>query len=144
MAAICLASPEPAQAHVDLQPRLVEHGQVVDLQVELPSLRPGAAPARLEVEGTGVEVLSSRTAGVAGGESRWLVRARIDSPPGPLALVLRAVYADGASVEVRDSLTVLPASGEDGGRRWWVWLAGVVLATGIAAATLIAVRRKAW
>jgi uncharacterized membrane protein YecN with MAPEG domain len=72
------------------------------------------------------------------------VRARIDSPPGPLALVLRAIYADGASVEVRDSLTVLPASGEDGGRRWWVWLAGAVLATGIAAATLIAVRRKAW
>jgi hypothetical protein len=142
--AICLLSPGPARAHVDLQPRLVEQGRVVDLAVELPVLRPGAAPVRLEVEGPGVQVLSSRPAGVANGETRWIVRARIDSPPGPLAVVLRAVYPDGAAVEVKDSVTVVPASGGEGGPRWWLVLAGVVLAGGVAVAALIAMRRKAW
>jgi len=142
--AICFALPEPARAHVDLQPRLVERGEVAELAIELPSLRTGAAPVRLEVEGAGVEVVSSRPAGGAGGESRWTVRARVDSPPGPLVLVLRATYADGESVEVEESVTVVPASDDGDGRRWWLVLAGVLLAAGVAVATLKATRRKAW
>ena len=37
-ALLAIVSAEPALAHVDLRPRLVERGAVVDVRVELPQL----------------------------------------------------------------------------------------------------------
>ena len=61
---------EPAPAHVDVQPRLVQLGTVTDLRIELPQLRAGAPPERLEVEGEGVTVLASKLEEVVGGARR--------------------------------------------------------------------------
>ena len=77
-----------------------------------PRLRPGPAPARIEVEGSGIEVLSTRLQGTKGSETVWTVRVRAEAPPGELPLILRAVYAGGEVVEVSDSLTVVPGPEE--------------------------------
>lgn len=135
-------SAEPAAAHLNVQPRLVEQARVTDFLVELPRLRPGAPPERLEIEAAGLKVLSSRLREVVGGETRWDVRARADAPPGILALVLRAGFADGGTVEVDDTLTIVPAEQTDP----FPWVAVVVgggLAVGFAASALFLARRKA-
>jgi hypothetical protein len=134
-------SPEPATAHLNVQPRLIEQQTVTDLVVELPRLRPGAPPERLELEAPGLEILASRLREVIGGETRWDVRARTDAPPGTLALVLRAGFADGRTVEVDDTLTVVPAEPSDP----FPWVAAIVgagLAVGFAAAALLLARGK--
>jgi len=112
------------------------------LRIELPQLRAGAAPKRLEVEGEGIEVLSTRLQGVAGPETVWSVRVRTDSPPGRILLILRAVYSGGASVEVDDTLTVVPAS-EMSSFPWFGVAAGVLLALSLALVLLRIIRRKA-
>jgi hypothetical protein len=133
---------QPAAAHVDVRPGVVERGAVVELQVELPELRQGPAPVGLEVEGAGIEVLSTRLLGLAGRESRWLVRLRADGPPGRVPIVLRAGFADGRAVEVDSALTVVPpAAGEPFPVAGVV--AGVLLATAFAASALFLARRKA-
>ena len=50
---LTLVTAQGAGAHVDVQPRLVEQGESTQLRVELPQLRPGPAPERIEVEGAG-------------------------------------------------------------------------------------------
>ena len=70
------------------------------------------------------------------------MRARADAPAGALALVLRAGFADGETVEVTDMLTVVPGEPSDS----FPWTAAVVgggLAVGLAVAALFLVRRKA-
>jgi hypothetical protein len=134
-------SAEPAGAHVNVEPRLVQQGQATDIVVELPRLRPGAPPRRLEVVASGVEVLSSGLRGTKGSETRWNVRLRAEAPPGNVALVLRAVYADGRSVEVRTALTVVPAD-EPSSFPWAGAVAGVVLAFAVAAGALVVARRR--
>jgi hypothetical protein len=136
-----LVTAEGARAHVDVQPRLVEQGKIAELRVELPKLRPGAAPVRLEVEATGIELLSSRLQAVVGSETRWTVRVRVDAKPGRLKLVLRPVYADGKTVEVQDALTVVPAA-EAGGFPWPAVVVGAGLALGLAIAALGLARRR--
>ena len=114
---------------------------MTDFLVELPRLRPGAPPERLEIEAAGLDVLSSRLREVVGGETRWDVRARTDAPPGILPLVLRAGFADGETVEVDDTLTVVPAEQSDP----FPWVAAVVgggLAVGFAVVALGLARRK--
>jgi hypothetical protein len=138
---LALVSAEPAGAHVDVRPRLVEAGSVVELAVELPALRRAMEPARVELSGSGVEVLASRRAGGIRGETRWTVRIRVGSDPGHVPIVLRAVYADGRSVEVDEALTVVP--GDDGGVAWAAVGAGVALALALAAAALVVARRRA-
>jgi hypothetical protein len=103
-----------ASAHVDVSPRLLEAGEVMTLDVELPRLRPGAPPTGLSVAGDGVQQLSAEPAGLAGVESRWRVRVRVGAPPGPLALLLRADFADGETVVVRHAVTVVPAASGGG------------------------------
>jgi hypothetical protein len=125
---------------VSVEPRLVEQGEVAELAVELPRLRPGAAPERLEVEGPGLELLSSRLAGTRGVETRWAVRVRVDAEPGRVPLTLRPVYADGRSVEVEGALTVVPPA-ESAGFPWAWALVGTALALAVAAATLQVARR---
>ena len=98
-----------ARAHLDLRPRLVVQGELTDVRVELPQLRPGAPPSELEVEGDGIEVRSSELEGTLGSETFWTVRLRADGEPGIVPLALRAVYDDGRSVEVDQQLTVVPA-----------------------------------
>lgn len=132
---------EPAPAHVDVQPRLVTQGTVAELRVELPRLRPGAAPERLEVEGSGLELLSSELTGMAGPETRWAVRVRVESQPGRLALTLRPVYADGRSVEVADALTVVPRS--ESSFPWIGAVVGALLALAAGAVVLRVARRRA-
>ncbi|MGH3072427.1 MAG: hypothetical protein ACRDNB_09210 [Gaiellaceae bacterium] len=134
-------SVEPAYAHVVVQPSLVEQGAVVDLLVELPQLREGSQPARLELDGAGITVLSSRLQGAIGTETRWSLRIRADADPGVVPVVLRAVYRDGRSVEVDQPLTVVPAEESDGFPA--AAAVGVVLLAGLAAATLFLVRRRA-
>jgi hypothetical protein len=134
---------QPAAAHVDVQPRLVAQGAVTQLVVELPRLRPGAPPERLVVEGPGLEVLSTGLRGTVGSETQWDVRLRAESAPGTVPLVLRAVYADGRAVTVRNSLTVVPA-GDDGSFPWAAAGVGVALALGVAGGALVLARRRSW
>ena len=135
-------STEPAAAHLNVQPRLIEQAHVTDLLVELPLLRPGAPPERLELEAAGLDVLSTRLREVVDGETRWDVRARTNAPPGTLTLVLRAGFADGETVEVDDTLTVVPPE-PSGPFPWAVAIAGSLLAVAFAASALYLVRRKA-
>ena len=135
-------SAQPALAHVDVRPTLVEQGSLAELRVELPSLRPGPRPERLELEGRGVEVLAVRMQAISGPETVWTVRLRANGPPGVTPLVLRAVYADGKSVEVDQQLTVVPAP-EGAGFPWPGVVVGALLAVAFAGAGLYLARRKA-
>jgi hypothetical protein len=141
---LAVSAVEPAYAHLDVRPGVVEAGRAVDLLVELPSLRPGSNPVALEVEGEGLEVLSTRLVDAVGGDTLWTARVRVDSDPGQLPLLLRAVYADGRSVEVGQALVVLP--GEEESSDSFPWLAAVLVvaaAIALAVATLLLARRRA-
>src|SRR6187200_618907 len=122
---------QPALAHLDIRPTLVEQGVLTDIRVELPQLRPGPPPRRLEVEGAGVEVLSADLQGTSGSDTVWTVRLKATSEPGIAPIVLRAVYADGKSVEVKQQLTVAPAP-ERAGFPWIAVAVGAFLAIAIA------------
>ena len=135
-------SPEPTRAHVDVRPRLVEQGAVVDLVVELPRIVPGPELVRLELEGDGIEVLSTRPTGSLGADALWSARLRVDAPPGRLVLRLRPVYADGDAAEFEQVLTVVPAE-EASPFPWAPAVAGAAVALGVAAAALVVVRRRA-
>jgi hypothetical protein len=64
-------------------------------------------------------------------------------PPGELLLILRAVFADGKSVEVDGNVTVVPPAEEAAGSFPWLGVAaGVTLALGVAVATLVVARRR--
>jgi hypothetical protein len=127
---------------VSVEPRLVEQGEVTELAVELPRLRPGAAPERLEVAGPGLELLSSRLAGTSGPETQWTVRVRVDAEPGRLPLILRPVYPDGRWVEVPAALTVVPGA-EASSFPWLGAAVGTFLAVVLAGAALLVARRRA-
>ena len=55
---------------------------LTDIRVELPQLRPGPPPRRLEVEGDGIEVLSADLQGTSGSDTVWNVRLRATAEPG--------------------------------------------------------------
>ena len=110
LAALALAA--PAAAHVHVLPSLLPSGAETTLAIELPSLRPGQRPTALAVSGQGLQELSSRRVGLSGEETRWRVRVRVEAAPGPLELQLVARYADGRSVRVPQTLTVVPAAAE--------------------------------
>lgn len=139
---LALATAEGAWAHVDVQPRLVEQGEITQLRVELPKLRPGPAPERIELEGAGIEVLSSRLQGKKGPETVWSMRVRATGPPGQVPLVLRALYAGGKAVEVKNSLTVVPGP-EASSFPWAVVAGGTLLALALALIVLRLARRRA-
>jgi hypothetical protein len=131
---------EAAWAHVDVQPRLVEQGEITQLRVELPQLRPGPAPKRIEIEGAGIDVLSTRLQGRKASETIWSVRVRANGPPGQVPLVLRALYAGGKAVEVRNSLTVVP--GPEASFPWAVVAGGTLFALALAVVVLRLARRR--
>jgi hypothetical protein len=139
---LALALAQGAWAHVDVQPRLVEQGEITQLRVELPRLRPGPAPQRIEVEGAGIDVLSTRLQGKKGSETVWTVRMRATGPLGQVPLILRAVYTGGVAVEVKNSLTVVPAP-EASSFPWAVVAGGTLLALALAFAALRLARRRA-
>ena len=142
---LALVLTEPALAHVDVRPRLIEPGVPTELRVELPQLRAGPPPVRLEVEGDGVAVLASSLRGVAGSETVWNVRVRVSPAvqPGDLLLILRAVFSDGKSVEVDANVIVVPPAEEASGSFPWLGVAvGATLALGVAVATLVVARRR--
>ena len=137
---LALVLTEPALAHVDVRPRLVELGVATELRVEL-----RFDPVRLEVEGEGVTVLASSLQGAAGSETVWNVRVRVSRAvsPGELSLILRAVFADGRSVEVDAAITVVPPPEEASGAFPWLAVAaGVAVALAVAVATLVLARRR--
>lgn len=140
--ALATLSAEPALAHIVVRPDLVEQGELAELQIELSPLRPGAPPTSLELEGAGIEVLSTRLEGVVGAETRWLARVRAEAGPGVVPIVLRALYADGRSVEVDQRLTVVPAP-KRAGFPWPAALVGVLLAVAFAASAVLLTRRRA-
>lgn len=138
---------EPALAHVDVQPRLVEQGKATQLRVELPQLRAGAPPVRLEVEAAGVTMLSSSLVGLVGAETHWNVRLRVSPavPVGDLLLVLRAFFADGKAIDVDGTVTVVPPTPIPSEAEPFPWLwaaAGVALALALAIAALLLARRR--
>ena len=110
LAALALAG--PAGAHVSVRPSLLSSDAETTLAIELPGLRPGHQPTSLAVSGPGVQVLSSRRVGRLGEETRWRVRVRVETAPGPLALTLVAGYADGRSVPIQQTLTVIPGTAD--------------------------------
>jgi len=143
---LALLLTEPALAHVDVRPRLVELGSATALRVELPRLRAGDAPVRLEVAGDGVTQLAGELHRVVGGETRWNVRIRVSrsAPQGEVPLVLRALFADGESVEVDSSIVVVPPAEEPGDGFPWVGVSiGVALALSLALGALVLARRRA-
>jgi hypothetical protein len=139
---LALVLPQGAWAHVDVRPRLVEQGEITQLRVELPQLRPGPAPRRIEVEGPGIEVLSTRLQGRKGPESVWTVRVRANGQLGEVPLILRAVYVGGQAVEVKNSLTVVPGP-EPSSFPWAIAAGGTLLALALAFALLRLARRRA-
>jgi hypothetical protein len=104
-------------------------------------LRPGPAPQRIEVEGAGIEVLSARLQGTKGSETVWSVRMRANGPPGQVPLVIRAIYGGGETVEVKNSLTVVPAP-EESSFPWAVAVGGTLLAVAVAFTALRIARRR--
>ena len=146
MVLLALVLTEVAPAHVDVQPRLVQLGTVTDLRIELPQLRAGAPPERLEVEGEGVTVLDSKLEEVVGAETRWSVRLQVSPtvPPGEKLLVLRGLFADGESVEVDGTIVVVPPPEEEtsGSFPWLLVAVGTTLAIGLGVAALVVARRR--
>ena len=141
-ALLALLSAQPALAHLDIRPSLVEQGVATDIRVELPQLRPGGPPGELQLEGHGIEVLTADLQGTSGSDTVWNVRLRATGEPGVVPIVLRAVYADGNSVAVDQQLTVAPAP-ERSGFPWIGVVVATLLAIAIAAVTLRVTRRKA-
>jgi hypothetical protein len=139
---LALLLTEPSLAHVDVRPRLVEQGVPTALRIELPRLRAGAPPVRLEVEGDRVTILAGTLGGTIRGETVWNGDVRVDAEPGVLPVVLRAVYADGRSVEVDAALTVVPAE-EKSSFPWTLAIVGVLLAVSLAIGLLAVARRRA-
>ena len=130
--ATALLLPAAASAHVNVRPTLLVAGDDTVLRIELPQLRPTQEPTGLDVSGPGVRQLSSASSGPFGAESRFRVGVRVESEPGPIALLLLVRYRDGQTVRIRQTLTVLPSeAGGDSG-------APVLLWAGIAAAVLLA------
>lgn len=127
------------QAHLNVQPLLVEQGRPTDFRLELPRLRPGGAPVRLSVDGMGVRAGEARLRRRLDGETVWDVRATIDAGAGRTTLVLRAEFADGESVEVAQALTVLPADAAAGLPVTTI-IVGVALALALGATGLLVVR----
>ena len=80
--------------------------------------------------------------GTSGSDTLWNVRLRATAAPGAVPIVLRAVYADGRSVEVDQQFTVAPGP-ERSGFPWVGVVAGVLLAVAVAAFSLRFARRKA-
>ncbi len=70
---------------------------------------------------------SSDLQGTSGADTLWNVRLRATAAPGVVPIVLRAVYADGKSVEVDQQLTVAPAP-EQSSFPWVVVVVGALLA----------------
>jgi hypothetical protein len=136
----CLSA-EPAAAHVDLRPDLVEQGEVVEIRIELPPIEPGAEVVRLEIEGDGIAVLSTRRLDLPGPESHWTARLRVDAPIGRAPFLLRPVYADGGRVAYRQALTVVPA--QEGAFPLALVLVGAGAAVTLAGAALFLLRRRA-
>ena len=94
-------------------------------------------------------MLASSLQGVAGAETLWNVRLRVSPavPPGELLLILRALFADGESVELDGAITVVPPAEEASGAFPWLGVvAGVTLALAFAVAALLLARqrRRAW
>ena len=143
LAALAMAAlAQPALAHLVIQPALLEQGVVTDVRIELPQLRPGSAPRRLEVAGEGIDVISSDLQGTSGTDTLWKVRLQATGDPGVAPVVLRAVYADGKSVEVDQQFTVAPAS-ERSSFPWIGVVVGALVAVAVAVFSLRLARRKA-
>jgi hypothetical protein len=142
---LTLLLPAPALAHVSVRPTLLLAGTDTLLRIELPALRPGRNPIALDLSGPGVSQRSSASAGRLGDESRWRVRVRVDAEAGPVAVVLRARYADGQTVAVPQTLTVLPAEASSDSGTPAVLVAGLVaglLAVGVGALALLNFKKK--
>jgi hypothetical protein len=131
----------PAFGHVSVSPGLLEQGRATTLEIELPELRPGKPPTTLAVSAPGLGGLASSSAGRVGEESRWRVRVTVDAEPGPLVLTLAARYADGRSVVVRQTVTVIPAR-SDSASSWPIAAALAGPAILAAIAVLVLVRRS--
>jgi hypothetical protein len=138
---VALALPAAAAAHLKLSPGVVEAGRATELVIELPPLGTSASEG-LAVEGPGVETLSTRAAGLFGADSRWRVVVRIEGEPGPVPLTLRVRLADGRTVDVAQTVTLVPGRPEAAGRNWLAPALAAAVAAGLAAGGLALLRRR--
>ena len=71
-------------------------------------------------------MLSSSLVGLVGTETHWNVRLRVSPavPVGDLLLVLRAFFADGKSIDVDGTVTVVPPTPIPSEAEPFPWLAG--------------------
>jgi hypothetical protein len=140
-ALLALVAAAPAAAHLSVTPGVLESGEETTLRVELPAFRPRLLPSALEISGEGLQMLSSRPSGQFGGESRWFLRVRVDAVPGPLQLRLLVRYADGHSIEVAQTATVVPSSAGGSSSRLGLWAAGAVVVVLASGGALFGLRR---
>ena len=139
-ALLALLTGEPAHAHVEIRPAVLEQGEVTEIRVELPGISPGPELVRLEIEGDEVEVLSTRRVGSRGPESLWSARLRATGEPGAATVVLRPVYANGEEIEFEQVLTIVPP--EERSPFPWPWVAICVAVALALAAPLVLLRRR--
>lgn len=133
---------EPAAAHLVVQPSILERGQTTEIAVELPRLREGEPPVRLDVQAARTEVLSTRRQNVLpDGQARFTARLQTDAPPGRLAAVLRARFPGGEVVEIETAFVVVPAPASGGPPLLAIGV-GAALAVGLAGAALLLARRR--
>ncbi len=143
--ACALLLPATASAHISVIPSLLPSGREVELRIEVPGLRPGFEPTGLDVTASGISTLSTERSGRVGEESQWRVRVDVATPPGPLLLLLVARYADGRSITVRQTVTVVPPladTGTQAGGHTVLWVTGGLAAALLAAAALIVQQRR--
>lgn len=159
-AALTLLLPAAASAHVTIEPPFVEDGARTEIVLETPNERPPHATTTLSVAAPdGIAVISATApAGwlvtVAGSTVTWSGgriegRTAITFPMRIVAHVQAGTYRfgavqtydDGATVDWKADLAVLPAAGAAAPKqRPWGAVAAAIAAIAVIAASLVGVR----
>ena len=159
-AALTLLLPAAASAHVTIAPPFVEDGARIEIAFETPNERPPHATTRLSVTApAGIAVVSATAptgwlVTVAGSTVTWSggrVEGRaaltfpilivVHVPAGTYRFEAVQTYDDGATVDWKANLAVLPATGSAAPeRRPWGTVAAAITAIVVIAASLVGVR----
>ncbi len=152
--AAALILPAGAAAHVTVAPPFVEEGVATEISLTVPNERPPHAtvavsatmPAGISIEsaaapeGWSATVNGSMVTWSGGriegrGETAFSLRILADVSPGTYAVAASQSYDDGATVQWKSDLSVLPAAGAAApeGRSWpaiAAAIAGIVVLAG--------------
>ncbi len=156
-----LALPAAAAAHVTIAPPFVEEGAATEISMTVPNERPPHATVALEATmPVGISIVSTTapegwTTTVDGSTVTWSggridgraevvfpVRIQTAVRAGTYSVAARQRYDDGALVQWKSGLSVLPASGEAvSDQRPWLGIAAGVVGTVLIVGSLLVVRR---